>query len=85
MDKTGSLGCTGPSQADSLDSPIAALHQLPQRGAWQTGYGVRVSRLWEANPEREECHPVGRVQNGDWRDREFMPPAVIGGMLFIVD
>lgn len=80
MNQPRALGRTSPSEADGSDLPIAALHQLPHRGAWQARYGVRVSGLRESDPEREKCHPVGWVQNGDWRDREFMPPAIIGGM-----
>lgn len=85
MNQSRAFGRTGPSEADGADLPIAALHQLPHRGAWQAGYRVRVSRLWKANPEREKCHPVGWVKNRDWRDREFMPPALIGGMVVVVD
>lgn len=85
MNQSRAFGSTSPSEADCSDFPIAALHQLPHRGAWQTCYRVRVSRLREANPDREDCHPVGRVQYGDWRDREFMPPAVTGGMIVVAE
>ena len=85
MDQSCSFGRTRPSKADGSDLPTAALHHLPQRGAWKAGYRVRFSTFWKSDPNREECHPVGRVQNRDWRDREFMPPAVIGGMIGVED
>jgi len=85
VDESGPFGRAGLAQADGADLPIAALHQFPEGGAGQARDGIGVSRLWKANPEREECHPVCRVEDRDRGGRELMPRPGVGGIIGVVE
>ena len=85
MDQTGSLRCSRPPEAHGADLSLAALHELPERGAGKARDRVGISWFGEADPDGEQGHPVRRIENGYWCSGEFLPMSVIIGIRLVVE